>query len=250
MLVLALDTTTRTGSIALARDGQLVECVVGDAARTHAERLPSDIVSLLERHEYGVRDIDLYGVAAGPGSFTGLRVGIAAIQGLALANGRQVVAVSALEATARIGADARGGPDPGAGPAGTERAWPRVAAWMDAHRGEVFAALYAVAAGACEVLDPPSVEAPARVLARWAPMLEGRAVVFAGDGALIYRTVVEAALGASVRVIDPMPPLAPMIGRLAAEQAAAGRAVSPHAIQPLYVRRPDAEIARASKGAR
>src|SRR2546430_14337769 len=98
MLVLALDTTTRRGSVALLRDRILLDCEIGDAELTYGERLPADLMRLLERHRLSVRDIDLFAVAAGPGSFTGLRIGIACMQGLALANGRQLAGASTLDA--------------------------------------------------------------------------------------------------------------------------------------------------------
>src|SRR5262245_20183821 len=98
MFVLALDTTTRRGSVALARDGAVIGVTSGDPAITHGQRLPADLLRLLERHTLSVRDIDLFAVAAGPGSFTGLRIGIATMQGLALANGKPIVGVSALDA--------------------------------------------------------------------------------------------------------------------------------------------------------
>ena len=100
MLVLALDTTTRGGSVAVARDGRVLDLLEGDAARPHAERLPGDLVTSLERAGASLADVDVFAVAVGPGSFTGLRIGIAAIQGCAFAAGRPVVGVSALEALA------------------------------------------------------------------------------------------------------------------------------------------------------
>ena len=98
MLVLALDTTTRQGSVALARDAVLLGCEVGDDRLTHGERLPGDLIRLLERNNTRLSDIDLFAVAAGPGSFTGLRIGIATMQGLAVTNGRGLVGISALDA--------------------------------------------------------------------------------------------------------------------------------------------------------
>ena len=83
MILLALDTTTAAGSVALWRDG-LIEERAGDPARSHAERLPADLVALLSAHGLAPRDVERYAVAAGPGSFTGIRIGIATIQGLAL----------------------------------------------------------------------------------------------------------------------------------------------------------------------
>ena len=132
MRVLALDTTTRAGSAALVEDDRVIDERSGDGARTHALRLPAEIVALAEANGWPLSAIDLYAVASGPGSFTGLRIGIATIQGLAYVHGRRVVGVPALDALAHAGsADLREGA--------------LIAAWMDAHRGDVFAALYEVA---------------------------------------------------------------------------------------------------------
>jgi tRNA threonylcarbamoyl adenosine modification protein YeaZ len=303
MLVLALDTTTRPGSIALVRDDEVLSIASGDAARTHAERLPAEIVRLLSDRRLDVTAIDTFAVAAGPGSFTGLRIGIATIQGLAFALNRPVVAVSSLDALARIAAESAG-----QSPA-------LVAAWMDAQRSEVFAALYRVSdivrpltraprrraaatrldpnaappqrgnrvgdhgaaalgtarlprwgplgrrAGgpaqsgrgelveprspksevwAFEVVDGPVSERPAVVLDRWRQIAAGRAIWLAGDGVFRYRQL----LVEGFHAVEPLPPLAPVIGRIGVREAAAGRAVAPHAVRPIYVRRPDAELAR------
>src|ERR1700709_87575 len=100
MRVLALDTTTRAGSAARVADEQIVDERAGDGTRTHALRMPGEIVSLAAAHEWPLSTIDLYAVASGPGSFTGLRVGIAQIQGLALVHGRRVAAIPVLDALA------------------------------------------------------------------------------------------------------------------------------------------------------
>src|SRR5262245_60849559 len=125
MLVLALDTTTSSGSCALARDGRVVVEEVNDAPNAHAEHLPGDLMSLLDRADVPLSAIDVFAVATGPGSFTGLRIGIATMQGLAFAEGKPLVGVSGFDALAGIPATE----DP-------------VATWVDAWRGEVFAALY------------------------------------------------------------------------------------------------------------
>ncbi|HMB82302.1 MAG TPA: tRNA (adenosine(37)-N6)-threonylcarbamoyltransferase complex dimerization subunit type 1 TsaB, partial [Vicinamibacterales bacterium] len=82
MRVLALDTTTRAGSVALVSDDRVVDERSGDGSRTHALRLPGEILTLADEHRWPLSTIDLYAVASGPGSFTGLRIGIATIQGL------------------------------------------------------------------------------------------------------------------------------------------------------------------------
>ena len=237
MRVLALDTTTREGSVALVEDDRLVEERGGDGSRTHAERLPSELVALVAAHGVAWTDIDLFAVASGPGSFTGLRVGIATIQGLAFVNRRRVVAVATLDALAQVGSADRA--------AGTI-----VAAWMDAHRRDVFTALYRVTDAPLfglerlAAIEAPSVGDPAETLARWSASLDRRSV-FIGDGAVKYRdAIVRGAAGAEIA--EP-PPLAGAIGRIALARAARGDTLDPAGIQPLYVRRPDAEIDREKK---
>src|SRR6202166_1783248 len=103
MHVLALDTTTRTGSVALVTDGRVIVERSGDPTRAHAQRLPGDILRLLHDAGVALAAVDVFAIASGPGSFTGLRIGIATLQGLAFVNRRRIVPVSALEALAHIG---------------------------------------------------------------------------------------------------------------------------------------------------
>ena len=118
MRVLALDTTTRAGSVAVLEDGRVLIERAGDGSRTQTERLPGELLEALAEVSLGTRDIDLFAVATGPGSFTGLRTGIATIQGLALVHRRPVAALSALRALAE--AAAAGLPAGSAAPAGHE----------------------------------------------------------------------------------------------------------------------------------
>ncbi len=120
---------------------------------------------------------------------------------------------------------------------------------MDAQRGEVYAELYR--AGTFEVLEPAVAAEPGVVLDGWSQRIQAsgeRSLLIVGDGALAYRSVVEARRPGVV-IGSAVPLLAPAIARLAARAAAEGRAGPPHAIRPLYVRRPDAELARDRKRA-
>lgn len=227
LLILALDTTTREGSVAVLRDGAVAACIRGDAATTHGERLPGDLLRALETAGARVEDVDLLAVAAGPGSFTGLRVGIASIQGLAFARGLRVVPVPTLEGLARASVP-------------TSPAAPRLAAWLDAHRDEVFAALYD--GEARRLVAAPACLAPLDTLKSWQVTLGDDAVVFTGDGAIRHAEVIGQVLGRQARILERVPALAPAIARIAAEQP--DRAVLPHAVVPIYIRRPDAELAR------
>src|SRR5450631_4316072 len=104
MRVLALDTTTRAGSVALVEDDRVVEEREGDSSRTHALRLPAELLRVLETRGLAIADVDLFAVASGPGSFTGLRIGIATMQGLAVVQQRRVAGISALDALAHLAA--------------------------------------------------------------------------------------------------------------------------------------------------
>jgi len=231
MLVLALDTTTRQGSVAVVKDDRVLLEQPGDAARSHAERLPAEILSALSDAGASTSDVDLFAVASGPGSFTGLRVGIATIQGLALATSRNVVAVSALDGLAHL---ASAGCAPG----------DLIGVWMDAYRKEVFSALYRVATldlysgERLEEIEGPVVSAPDAALARWLHM-DCRPDVWIGDGSAVYSTIID-----GIGEVRKTEPIAGTIGRLAISRSRAHGAINPAAIQPLYVRRPDAEVAR------
>ncbi len=237
MLILALDTTTRSGSCALARDGQVILEEASDASTRPAARLPGDLMALVEHAGVTLAEVDLFAVATGPGSFTGLRIGIATMQGLAFAAGKPLIGISgfdALSATTHY-------------PLPT----PRIAAWVDAWRGEVYAALFEAGAAAPE----PTVALPGDLLRSYEAKgggpdkvrpTDGQDVItFVGDGASTYRDLILAALGDRARIAEPAAPiLAGVIAQLAADAARAGELPAPHAIRPLYVRRPDVELVR------
>ena len=247
MLILALDTTSAGGSVALARDGLLVDETTGESSLTHGQRLPGDLQNLLARHDLTTASIDRYAVAAGPGSFTGLRVGIATIQGLALAHDKPVVAISVLDTLVEIAArlasrDARE-PD-------------LIAPWVDAKRGEVFSALYEPApfAGAADTRRPAgddwrvAVEAvalaPEALLDSWADTLATYRVWVIGDGVAMYQSVLDDLLAPGSRTIHEIPSLAGVMAVMASAERWSRLADTPHALRPVYVRRPDAELAR------
>src|SRR5262245_45567269 len=178
MRVLALDSTTRAGSVAVVDDDGILIERMGDSARPHAERLPGDITGL----GIALSSIDVFAVASGPGLFTGLRIGIATIQGFAFALGKRVASVSALEALAQLGSrELR----PGA----------LVGAWMDAHRRDVFSALYEVTDAELfsdqrlVEIDVHRVDEPAVTLKRWSSLQQPPAVI-AGGGAGLYEELI------------------------------------------------------------
>jgi tRNA threonylcarbamoyladenosine biosynthesis protein TsaB len=238
MRILSLDTTTRAGSVALVDDDRVIAERRGDPSRTHAERLPREILALLADHGRQSSDIDLFAVASGPGSFTGLRVGIATIQGLAFVHGRRIAAVSALDALAQSAARDL--------PAGAV-----IGVWTDAHRRDVFTALYQLGSdptftpARLTPVDAPAVGKPAATLLRWPPLIGREPIVFAGDGARQYADLIRAQRP-DARIIDASP-LAGVIGLMAAIMAETGDTIEPAEVRPLYVRRPDAEVEREKR---
>jgi tRNA threonylcarbamoyladenosine biosynthesis protein TsaB len=233
--VLAIDTTTRGGSVALVDGDAIVDERGGDAARTHAERLPSEILALLAAHRWTIADVDLFAVASGPGSFTGLRIGVATIQGLAFVRNTPIVGVSALDALGQLaGRDA----PPGA----------FVAAWIDAHRRDVFSALFRVSAAPLfeserlVEIDAPAVNDPASTIARWRETVGDERVALIGDGAVLFADAI-AQQAPAWRIVPP-PLLAGAIGRMAVARARRGETIDAAGLRPLYIRRPDAEVAR------
>ena len=230
MIVLALDTTTRAGSVAVADDDRVLALVPGDPSRTHGERLPGEIAAALERAEVSRHRVDLLAVAAGPGAFTGLRIGLAAMQGLAMTLGKPVAGVSALDALAAQVNDA--GVD-------------LVAPWMDAQRGDVFASLVDVRTQ--RTIEAPLTANPSVVAQQWATVIGDRSVVFIGDAVTRDADAIAAAGKGRWRTQTPQP-LAPQIAAIGRRMAERGEAGLPHALTPIYVRRPDAEIERERRG--
>ena len=247
LVILALDTTSVGGSVALARDGRLLDEAIGDPGQTHGQRLPGALQDLLNRHNLTTATVDRYAVAAGPGSFTGLRVGIATIQGLALVHDKRVVAISVLdtlvEVAARLADRVPPAPD-------------LIAPWIDAKRGEVFSALYApvplpkaddtrrTAGAGWRVAVEPVAVPPLALLDTWADRLVTQRVWVIGDGVAACRSALVARLGPGSRAIHETPPLAGVMSVMASFEPWCRQAVAPHALRPVYVRRPDAELAR------
>jgi tRNA threonylcarbamoyladenosine biosynthesis protein TsaB len=228
MVTLALDTTTKTATCAVLSGDEITGQWTGDASMSPAAQLPRGIAAALAAGGCRPEDVDVLAVAVGPGSFTGLRVGIATMQGLAVAVARPLIGVSALEALAVAAAVETGTGET-----------LLIAPWVDAWRGEVYAGAYR----SSRALGPPVVGDPARLLAE----LDGP-VLFTGDGAAAHRPLIAGTLGDRARFAPTMTPgLAGVIARLARARAQGGERPAPHAIAPLYVRRPDAELARDAR---
>jgi tRNA threonylcarbamoyladenosine biosynthesis protein TsaB len=229
VIILALDTTTRGGSVAVADGDRLIAVTAGDGSRTHGERLPIEIAGVLDRAGLARGQIDLLAVATGPGAFTGLRIGLAAMQGLAMTLRKPVIGVSALDALAEQ-----------VGECDADVILP----WMDAQRGDVFATLVDRRSGS--TIETPAAANPRTLLDAWQSHLIDRRAIFIGDAAMRDASIIEEAGKGRWETRTPTA-LAPQIAILGRRRAEKGEAGPPHALEPIYVRRPDAEIERDNR---
>jgi tRNA threonylcarbamoyladenosine biosynthesis protein TsaB len=224
MVVLALETVTPAGSLAIFRDARVVATDVATGT-PHAARLPQALVDWLGQHGLSLGDVDRLAVVSGPGSFTGVRIGMACAQGLAATRGWQVAAVSTLDAIAEGWRHAAADASPAT-----------VLACLDGMRGEVFTAVYRWDGRALELARAPEVAPPTGdiVIPLPAP------VHVVGNGAVKYADIWSAA--GVPHVHDVFEPLAASAARLVADPK--WPISAPHALRPVYVRRPDVELAR------
>lgn len=212
-MILSLDTTSEFGSIALTEGGDVLEEILLHSPDGFGHILFPHLGQLLERHGVRVDAIDCFAAASGPGSFTGVRIGLTAVKGLAEASGKKVVAVSNLRALAFFGS-AR-----------------LRAAVLDARRGEVYSAVYN---DRLELLEAETVmKFPA-----WLQTLPPRGFEFVSSDFSPFQNHVDP----SIPVTIAPRALASAIGRIAWREFQAGRAQDPIAIDANYVRRSDAEL--------
>ena len=212
-LILALDTTRECGSLALARGAEALEEVALHAPEGFAHVIYGQIQSLLERHQLAVCEVDCFAAASGPGSFTGVRVGLACIKGLAHACAKPAAAVSNLAALASFGTA------------------PLRAAVMDARRGEIYGGLYNAQGEAVR----PEMVAP---LAVWLDTLPPEVQFVTLDFPLDLTGTRFQGAG----VIAAANPVAGAIARIAFERWQRGQVFDPAGLDANYVRRSDAEL--------
>lgn len=226
MLTLAIDTSTPSGSVAVLREDR-VQAVLGIAAEeTYSSRLFRHVKYLLAEMQLSLREFDLFAVAAGPGSFTGLRIGLTAAKGWAEVFSKQVVGVSVLEAIA----------------AQATTPVALLVPLLDARRGQIFGAAYERGEGRMIRRGEEWVLTPEETLQKLS-QLTGRESV-----ALVSPTpeVVEPHLARSnfpnAALERTSPLLAAEIGRLGYLRASCGEAIDPIGLDANYVRRSDAEL--------
>ncbi len=236
MLILAIDTSGQSGGITLADANAGSFRVIESAAiagGTFSAQLIPTLAVLLKKHGFGVNDIGGFAAASGPGSFTGLRVGLSAIKGLAETLHKPVATVSVLEALASLAA--RDG---------------KIAAAMDAGRKEVFLGVYRRNAEAFAEkselqpgahLDHSLIKQSEQLLTQQDFLAtlatERPAVIITSDPALA-----ELASSSHSAIVVVTPSGSEVIARIGARKLLAGETVSVEALDANYLRRSDAEI--------
>jgi tRNA threonylcarbamoyladenosine biosynthesis protein TsaB len=236
MLILSIDTSTRIGSAAILRDSEILAEVSGYEETLYSNRLFRDIAVLQERANFSLDQIDVFAVAAGPGSFTGLRVGLTAAKAWAEVHGKPIAAISGLEAIAYESL---------ADKASEALSASFIAPFLDARRGQIFGALYQRVEGDGMHLELVSDESIFS-LDEYFELVKGKsgqsvALVSPTPDVLPGDRIEETLPGQ--RVITVSAALAPAIGRLGFERAKRGRLVDALTLDANYVRRSDAEAA-------
>ncbi len=224
MFILGIETSTKTGSVAVVSENGVIAQYSLNIEVTHSERLMSTVDRVLKDSGIALADMDGFAVAIGPGSFTGLRIGLAAVKGLAFATGKPVAAVPTLKALAW----------------NLPQATHPVCPLLDARKNEVYAALY-------HYQGPELVQLMLETnipISELAAKISG-VVLFTGEASRLYRGAIELAMGERAQ-FAPMTaclPSAAAVGEIGLGMLQNGEQIDPDSLVPLYIRRPEAEVA-------
>ncbi len=226
MRILAVETSSLVASCCVCEDERLISEEIVNTKLTHSETLMPMIDSVLKKAELEIKDIDVFAVAVGPGSFTGLRIGISAVKALAHAFGKKVCGVSTLKALSK----------------NIPFCDKLIVPIMDARRQEVYTAIYD---GDNEILEPSAmpVSSLLDILKE-----KGRDTVFLGDGVPVFRDTIKEALGdmAHFAPVNLNLQRASSVAYLAATQEKSDYS----GLSPVYLRKSQAEREREEREAK
>jgi tRNA threonylcarbamoyladenosine biosynthesis protein TsaB len=223
MFFLAIDTATNSGGVALSRNGEIIGTVMSKTPMRYSDKIIEYTDFLLSQLEMSIGEVDCFVVATGPGSFTGLRIGIATAKGFCMAHGKPGVGITTLEALAwrfRWVSD-------------------RIAPMIDARRQQVYGALFERAEGGLKVLQEGCVKAPAD----WLKGLPSERSIYVGDAAQMYSQTV-AALRPEGQVIPTDNCILEELCELGYMRFTRGESLSGADLKADYIRPSDAEIGR------
>ncbi len=224
MYLLGIDTSTKTGSVAVVSETAVIAQYSLNIEVTHSERFMSTVDRVLMDTGIPVSQVDGFAVAIGPGSFTGLRIGLSAVKGLALVTGKPVAAVPTLRALAW----------------NVPFAAHPVCPMLDARKNEVYAALYTHEGPTLTQIMPEAVIS----LSKLSGVITGR-TVFTGEASHHYRAEIEKLFGERALFAPraAVLPSAASVAEIGIEMIRSGRYSDPDSLTPMYIRRPEAEVA-------
>jgi tRNA threonylcarbamoyladenosine biosynthesis protein TsaB len=228
VIVLAIDTCDSRGSVAVLEDRTVLSVVVHDSHEDFSTWLLPAVSAALQKSSMSMRELEGFAAAAGPGSFTGVRVGLTTVKAWGEVYGRPITAVSRLRALAGEVVEQS----------------PCVAAFADGHRGQVFGAVYRRDGQAFLRLGEEMVIAPGKFIETAVELAEGGGISWVSmDPESVLSEVgwnERELRGEKIDRVSTV--LAPMIGRIGWVELAAGRGTDPLALDANYVRRTDAEV--------
>jgi len=228
MYILGIETSTKTGSVAIVCEKSIVAQYSLNIEVTHSERLMATVDRVLSDTGIPISRINGFAVAIGPGSFTGLRIGVSTVKGLALATGKPVAAVPTLKALAwNVPYTAY-----------------TICTILDARKNEVYAALYQYDRTDLAQKMPETVIS----LAKLSGQISGM-TVFTGEASLVYHDTLEKLFGARALFapLTAVLPSAAAIAEIGYGMISHGRHADTDSLTPLYIRRPEAEVAWEKK---
>lgn len=229
MRVLAVDSSTTVAGVAVVEDDKLVVETFLNTTKTHSQRLMPMLDATLREADLTLADINALAVSIGPGSFTGLRIGLATVKGLAQATGKPIIGIPTLDALAMNAAGLPG----------------QICPILDARKNEVYTAVYqSVDPGQVNRMSDYMAISPAELVAYLKESWGQSPVTFLGDATPVYRDMLTTALGDQTRWVLPTHNLirAGQIAYLGRQKLAAGERDSYLTIKPLYIRQSEAEV--------
>ncbi|MDP3260561.1 MAG: tRNA (adenosine(37)-N6)-threonylcarbamoyltransferase complex dimerization subunit type 1 TsaB [Thermodesulfovibrionales bacterium] len=228
MKILAIDTSTMLGGIAIMDESLLIAESRLNVKSTHSERLMTEIEHCLKQSGIKISDIDVFAVATGPGSFTGLRIGLSTVKGFSYATGKQIVSVPTLEALAWNFPYSR---------------YP-VCTMLDARKKEAYAALFKWEGENLIRLINETSAKPEEFARDALSVTRDERFIFAGEGAALYRDKIIEAMGEKAIFASPEKtvPSPANVAVLGLKKAKAGEFSEPISLIPMYIRKSEAEV--------
>lgn len=225
MRVLGLDSATNVAGVALVEEHKLVAELTFNTRKNHSQRLMPMLEWMLAETQLSLDDLDGFAVAVGPGSFTGLRIGLATIKALAHVKQKPVLAVPTLDGLA----------------ANIEGSEGLVCPVLNARKNEVYTAIYRKEGGTCRLLSGYWAVSPALLVDRLREFNEP--VIFLGDAVPIYGELLTGALPAA-KLAEPTNSLcrAAQIALLGSKKLLEGKIDNYYTLEPLYIRASEAEV--------